>query len=84
MDFRICGLAYEPFAPLFEMSERELHEHGSVRRIAPPDSNYPCRVSLALPLARPDFRAEKRRGNLRSRQRGSAGAACAAAVAARL
>jgi hypothetical protein len=46
MDFRICGLAYEPFAPLFEMSERELHEHGSVRRIAPPDSIYPCRVSL--------------------------------------
>jgi hypothetical protein len=46
MNFRICGLAYEPFAPLFEMSERELHEHGSVRRIAPQDSTYPCRVSL--------------------------------------
>jgi len=46
MDFRICGLEYEPFAPLFEMSERELHRHGSVRRIAPPDSTYPCRVSL--------------------------------------
>jgi hypothetical protein len=46
MDFRICGLPYQPFAPLFEMSERELQEHGSVRRIAPPNSTYPCRVSL--------------------------------------
>ncbi len=46
MDFRICGLDYEPFAPLFEMSERELQDRGSVRRIAPPDSSYPCRVSL--------------------------------------
>lgn len=46
MDFRICGLPYEPFAPLFEMSETELHRHGSVRRVAPPDSTYPCRVSL--------------------------------------
>ena len=46
MDFRICGLAYEPFAPLFEMSERELHERGSVRRVAPVGSIYPCRVSL--------------------------------------
>jgi hypothetical protein len=46
MDFRICGLPYEPFAPLFEMSESELHEHGSVRRVAYPGSTYPCRVSL--------------------------------------
>jgi Protein of unknown function (DUF1203) len=46
MDFRICGLAYEPFAPLFEMSERELQQHGNVRRVAPADSTYPCRVSL--------------------------------------
>jgi len=46
MGFRICGLAYEPFAPLFEMDECELHAHGSIRRIAPPDSIYPCRVSL--------------------------------------
>jgi hypothetical protein len=46
MDFRICGLPYEPFAPLFAMSERELHQHGSVRRVAPQDSTYPCRVSL--------------------------------------
>src|SRR5215470_2594793 len=46
MDFRIFGLAYEPFAALFDMSERELHEHGSVRRVAPAGSTYPCRVSL--------------------------------------
>jgi hypothetical protein len=46
MDFRIRGLAYEPFAPLFEMSEPELRQNGNVRRVAPPDSIYPCRVSL--------------------------------------
>ena len=46
MDFRICGLAYEPFAALFEMSERKLHECGSVRRVAPAGSKHPCRVSL--------------------------------------
>ena len=46
MDFRICGLAYEPFTTLFEMSECELRDHGSVRRVAPPASTYPCRVSL--------------------------------------
>jgi hypothetical protein len=46
MDFRICGLTYQPFAALFEMSERELHERGSVRRVAPAGSTYPCRVSL--------------------------------------
>ena len=51
MDFRICGLPFEPFAPIFEMSENELSDHGSVRRVAPPSSIYPCRVSLrhALP-----------------------------------
>jgi Protein of unknown function (DUF1203) len=46
MDFRICGLPYQPFAPLFEMSEGELRDHGTVRRIAPLDSIYPCRISL--------------------------------------
>jgi hypothetical protein len=46
MDFRIRGLAYEPFAPLFELSEEELRRHGSVRRVAPPGSSSPCRVSL--------------------------------------
>ena len=46
MDFRICGLPFEPFAPIFEMSENELSDHGSVRRVAPPSSIYPCRVSL--------------------------------------
>jgi hypothetical protein len=46
MDFRIRGLDYEPFAPLFEMSESQLRDCGSVRRTALPDSFYPCRVSL--------------------------------------
>ncbi len=47
MDFRIRGLAYRPFAPLFELSEEELRRHGTVRRLAPAGSTYPCRVSLA-------------------------------------
>lgn len=46
MDLRIRGLPYEPFAPLFEMSARELSEHGTVRRVATSDSAFPCRVTL--------------------------------------
>jgi hypothetical protein len=46
MDFRIRGLDYEPFAPLFGWSEEELRRHGTVRRVAPPGSASPCRVSL--------------------------------------
>ncbi len=46
MNFRISGLPYEPFAPLFAASEPELRRHGNLRRVAPPGSTYPCRVSL--------------------------------------
>lgn len=46
MDFRVRGLDYEPFAPLFALSEDALRANGTVRRIAPPGSTYPCRVSL--------------------------------------
>jgi len=34
MDFRVRGLDYEPFAPLFELSEDALRAKGTVRRIA--------------------------------------------------
>jgi len=44
MHFRIRGLPAEHFAPLFELSEAALAEHGAVRRVA--DAEYPCRVSL--------------------------------------
>ena len=46
MDFRIRGLMYESFGPLFAVSEPDLRRHGTVRRVAPPGSAYPCRVSL--------------------------------------
>jgi uncharacterized protein DUF1203 len=46
MDFRIIGLPFAPFAPIFDMSESELAARGTVRRVAPPQSIYPCRVSL--------------------------------------
>ena len=44
MSFRICGLAAEPFADLFTLSDEELKARGAVRKIA--DANYPCRISL--------------------------------------
>jgi hypothetical protein len=46
MDFRICGLPYEPFAPLFDLTDAELDDRGIVRRVAQPGSTHPCRVSL--------------------------------------
>jgi hypothetical protein len=46
MDFRILGLPYRPFAPMFAMSEDELRDRGAVRRVAAPGSIHPCRVSL--------------------------------------
>ena len=44
MRFRIRGLAAEPFAHLFALSDAELAAHGAVRRTV----NYgaPCRISL--------------------------------------
>ncbi|HME24589.1 MAG TPA: DUF1203 domain-containing protein [Acetobacteraceae bacterium] len=44
MSFRIRGLAAEPFADLFTLSDEELKARGAVRKIA--DANYPCRISL--------------------------------------
>lgn len=44
MSFRIRGLAAEPFADLFTLSDEELRARGAVRKIA--DANYPCRISL--------------------------------------
>jgi hypothetical protein len=47
MSFRITGLPAERFAPLFDLSDRELAAQGAVRRIADARTpGYPCRVSL--------------------------------------
>lgn len=46
MSYRIEGLAREPFAPLFELSDAALAERGAVRLRADSERGYPCRVSL--------------------------------------
>jgi hypothetical protein len=45
-DFRLSGIAPEPFAPLFLRPDLELAQAGAVRRIATADFGFPCRVSL--------------------------------------
>lgn len=44
--FRLVALAQETFAPLFTLSDEALVAQGIRRRVAGPDSGYPCRVSL--------------------------------------
>jgi hypothetical protein len=46
MDFRISGLPVAPFAPLFGLSDAELAERNVKRCVAPPDAQFPCRVSM--------------------------------------
>src|SRR5215470_14811893 len=46
MDFRIRGLDYQLFAPLFALSDDALRANGSARRITSSGSTSPCRVSL--------------------------------------
>ncbi len=49
MDFRITGLAPEPFQPLFGLPEAELARHGAVRRIVDCKPGYPDRIELRDP-----------------------------------
>jgi hypothetical protein len=44
--YRIKGLAPEPFAPLFALSDAELASRGARRVTAAADRGFPCRVSL--------------------------------------
>jgi hypothetical protein len=44
--FQLVGIAHEPFAPLFELSDAELARRGIVRCVADSGFGYPCRVSL--------------------------------------
>ncbi len=46
MRFQVSGLAVEPFAPLFELSDAELATRDIVRRTADKSPGFPCRVSL--------------------------------------
>jgi Protein of unknown function (DUF1203) len=46
MSFRFTGIAHEPFAPLFALSDTELAARGMQRVTADSKPGYPCRVSL--------------------------------------
>lgn len=45
--FQMIALSYEPFAPLFALSDEELHVQGMARVRATKKPSFPCRVSLA-------------------------------------
>jgi len=45
--FQLVALPAEPFAPLFALSDAQLHEIGARRMIVDEKPGYPCRVSLA-------------------------------------
>jgi len=47
ISFQLVGLPFEPFSPLFALSDAELVEHNACRVIATANPGYPCRVSLA-------------------------------------
>ena len=44
--FQITGLAYEPFAPLFELTDKQLAAIAAKRVMADSHPGYPCRLSL--------------------------------------
>lgn len=45
-DFRLVGLAREPFVPLFEMSDEQLAARSIRRVVADGKPGFPCRISL--------------------------------------
>jgi hypothetical protein len=47
MSFQLIALPFEPFAPLFSLSDDELAERDMRRVVATEKPGYPCRVSLA-------------------------------------
>jgi hypothetical protein len=46
VSFRLAGIPYTPFAPLFALSDQELQKINARRVIADSNPGYPCRVSL--------------------------------------
>ena len=47
MPFQLIGVPFDPFAPLFLLTDRELAELDAQRVVAAENPGYPCRVSLA-------------------------------------
>lgn len=47
MTFQVHALPYEPFAPLFRLSDDDLAKAGAARVVANSKPGFPCRVSLA-------------------------------------
>jgi hypothetical protein len=45
-DFRLVGLAPEPFAPFFALTDEQLAERGIQRVVADRKPGFPCRISL--------------------------------------
>ena len=45
--FQFVALRPEPFAPLFELSDPQLHEMDARRMVVDEKPGFPCRVSLA-------------------------------------
>jgi hypothetical protein len=68
--FQFVALRPEPFAPLFELSDPQLHEMGARRVVVDEKPGFPCRVSLAdaevgetvllIPFAHHDVRSPYR------------------------
>ena len=44
--FRLVGLAPEPFAPLFDLTDEQLVARGIRRVVADKKPGFPCRISL--------------------------------------
>jgi len=51
MDFRVSGLAPEPFRHLYGLTDAELNDHGALRVVADEPAAFPDRIELrdALP-----------------------------------
>jgi uncharacterized protein DUF1203 len=47
MSFQLVALPFEPFAPLFSLSDAELAGHDARLVVATEKPGFPCRVSLA-------------------------------------
>jgi hypothetical protein len=46
MDFRIKGLAPQPFAPLFALDDTALAERRALRKTSDSKPGFPCRITL--------------------------------------
>jgi hypothetical protein len=51
MNFRVLGLAPEPFRHLYGLTDAELHDHGALRVVADKPVAFPDRIELRDALA---------------------------------